>query len=467
MCSVFRSWCSLSARVARRALALSVLLKMRLVFPGEAPKRVAVALRATSTRGFRRRPDEPRSKEVADEPVVAAERIVELAACLSAQNRKTRGHAERVRALTDLVAEELRLPDPDRDRLRWAALLHDMGKLAEHPDFLNKQASVSSREHDLVRRHPLEGVGLTAPFSDWLGDWASTIAQKHERYDGTGYPLGLAANAISPGGRIVAVIDAYDDMTSVQSYKGPISSDAARAELARLAGSQFDPGVVRAFLAIPVRRLRRLPHARTASLPFGNDGPQLAKLGRSAAVLIVVGAIVGLTSWKPWVAQDGSVALAAHAGGQGGSADFPSSGALTHQAEDREKGSPASQARAKAGPSTKSRSGRSADEHDKRTVPGAATSSSSGSKQSRLTGFLGLFAGLEGVLGEVPSTTTTTSPPGPGSTAPPHTTTTTSRPPPTTTTAPPPTTTTTSPPPPTTTPTTTPPPPTTTPTTTA
>jgi putative nucleotidyltransferase with HDIG domain len=439
------------AQVARQALSLSVLLKMGLVFPGEAPKRVAVARRAASTRNLGRRLDEWRSKGVADEPVVAAERIVELAACLSAHDRKTRGHAERVGALADLVADELRLPDPDRDRLRWAALLHDVGKLAVHPDILNKQGPLSSSEQHLVRRHPLEGARLTEPLSDWLGDWASTIAEHHERHDGTGYPFGLAGDAISLGGRIVAVVDAYDVMTSVHSYKRPISPDAARAELARLAGSQFDPAVVRAFLAIPVRRLRRLlPLAWIGSLPFGDDGPELAVLGRTAAALIVVGSIVGLTSWRPWAAQDGVVALAAHAGGSAGgqssTAVYPSSGASMPRATDGDKGSPGSQTGANAGPSTKSRSGGgSADQRDRGgTVRGALSwvyrpggaSTSSGNKQKGATGF-------PGPRGADPSPSTT-SPPPTTTTSPPPPTTTTSPPPPTTTTAPPPTTTTTS-----------------------
>jgi hypothetical protein len=130
-------------RIARKALPLAALLKMGMLFPGVAPKRLAVARRAASTRDLERQLEEARSQGIDDEPVIVAERIVALAASLSAHDRKTRGHTERVRALTDLVADELGLSETDRDKLRWSALLHDVGKLAVHPDILNKAGALS------------------------------------------------------------------------------------------------------------------------------------------------------------------------------------------------------------------------------------------------------------------------------------------------------------------------------------
>ncbi|MFZ0665658.1 MAG: HD-GYP domain-containing protein [Acidimicrobiales bacterium] len=284
-------------KAARRALPLAALLAMGMLFPEAAPKRLAVARRAASTRGLERSIDEARTNGSSDEPVQAAERIVALAASLSAHDRKTRGHTERVRALTDMIAEELRLSEADKDKLRWAALLHDVGKLTVHPEVLNKDGRLSEEEWEMIRQHPLEGAVLTAPLADWLGEWSSTIAEHHERYDGAGYPFGLSGESISLGGRIVAVADTYDVMTSLRSYKAPCSPEAARIELARCAGTQFDPEIVRAFLAVPVRRLRGLlPLSWLGTIPFADSGEGFAVLGKAFAGLIALGSIVGVTA---------------------------------------------------------------------------------------------------------------------------------------------------------------------------
>ncbi len=271
-------------RLARRALPLAVLLKMTLVFPDRAPKRLAVARKAGNTRDLARRVEEARTHGIDDEPSAAAEKILTLAGALNAHDRLTRGHAERVRALTDLIADELALPTSDRDRLRWSALLHDIGKLAVHPHVLNKAGALSDEEWEVMRRHPLEGAKLTAPLAAWLGPWADTVAEHHERFDGGGYPFGRAGHEISLGGRIVAVADSYDTMTSARSYKKVMSTETARAELAACAGTQFDPVIVRAFLAVSVRRLYAVaPLTWAGSLPFDNIGPQLARLAAAGA----------------------------------------------------------------------------------------------------------------------------------------------------------------------------------------
>ena len=285
-------------RIARKALPLAVLLKMTMVFPDQAPRRLAVARKAGNTRDLARRVEEARTLGAVDEPVVAAEKILALAAALNAHDRLTRGHGERVRAFTDLIADELHLPTADRDRLRWSALLHDVGKIAVHPEILNKADKLDEKEWAIIKNHPLEGAKLTAPLAGWLGIWANTIAEHHEKYDGSGYPYGLSGTEISLGGRIVAVADSYDVMTAVRSYKRPMSAEAARAELAACAGTQFDPQVVRAFLDVSIGRLRPVagPLAWLGSLPFVNSIPQLGQiasaLGRAAAASVVVAGAV-------------------------------------------------------------------------------------------------------------------------------------------------------------------------------
>src|SRR6185437_8793832 len=178
-----------------------------------------------------------------------------LITALTAHDRRTRGHSERVRLFTELLGEQLRLPREARDRLRWAALLHDVGKLQVAVDILNKPARLSSAEWDIVAAHPDTGAQLLGPLLGWLGEWGGAVRQHHEKYDGTGYPDGAAGIDISRAARIVAVADSYEVMTAHRAYKKPMATVAARAELARCAGTQFDPSYVRAFLAIPLPKL--------------------------------------------------------------------------------------------------------------------------------------------------------------------------------------------------------------------
>ncbi len=288
-------------RLARRATPLTVLLKMGLVFPGEAPKRLAIARRAGSVRDLSRRLDEARSLGIAGDPIVAAEKIVTLAVSLGSHDRVTRGHAERVRAITDLIADEMKLSTERRERLRWSALLHDIGKLTVHPDVLNKPGALDDDEWELLRQHPLEGARITAPLAGWLGEWANTIAEHHERFDGKGYPYGLSGHEISLGGRIVAVADTYDVMTSVRSYKKAMSPTVAKAELAACSGGQFDPEIVRHFLAVSLRRIRiAVPFTWLGSLPLGNVGAGLTSVGAVGSNIVATGVltaslVVGLT----------------------------------------------------------------------------------------------------------------------------------------------------------------------------
>ena len=134
----------------------------------------------------------------------AAETVLVLIGALSIHDRRTRGHSERVRLLADALADELDLAPADRDHLRWAALLHDVGKLVVPHDVLNKPGPLDQDEWEIMRRHPEEGDRVVTPLKGWLGEWGSVIAEHHERYDGTGYPQGLAGDEISWGARIVS-----------------------------------------------------------------------------------------------------------------------------------------------------------------------------------------------------------------------------------------------------------------------
>jgi hypothetical protein len=289
--------------LTRRLIPLSWLLKLGMLFPGRAPTRFRIARQAGRLQDLEARL--AASSSATDETATqrSAELILALVTALTAHDRRTRGHAERTRVFTDLLSEELGLPREDRDKLRWAALLHDIGKLEVSERLLNKPGKPTTREWEQLRRHPEAGDRLVAPLRDWLGDWADTVLHHHERWDGGGYPAGLAGEQIALGARIVAVADVYDVMTAVRSYKRPSSAAAARRELVDCAGSQFDPGVVRAFLSIPLPRLRWAlgPLAWVAQLPGVREsahtgvGVQVGAQQAAAAAPGAVGAAAAAT----------------------------------------------------------------------------------------------------------------------------------------------------------------------------
>jgi len=300
-------------RAARRLLPLAALLRLCLVFPDQAPSRFSVAFKAGTTRNLKEKLARATEQGAVDEPAKAAERILVLVAAMNIHHRGTRGHSERVRAFNDLIAEELRLPEADRDRLRWAALLHDVGKLEVPVRILDKPGKPTEAEWDTLRRHPEDGARIVAPLRGWLGPWAAAIEEHHERWDGAGYPRGLAGQEIGLAARIVAVADVFEVMTAPRAYRRPVNAEAARAELARCSGSQLDPAVVRAFLNVSLGKLRVAmgPLSWLAQLPFVGALPRLegvAAAGRAAAtaagVATGVGAITLIGAVGPATADD-------------------------------------------------------------------------------------------------------------------------------------------------------------------
>ncbi|HEX3606273.1 MAG TPA: HD domain-containing phosphohydrolase [Candidatus Dormibacteraeota bacterium] len=272
-------------RLAQRLIPLATLLRLSLLFPDRAPSRFAVARRRV--RDLESETAWTRAPGVADAPARATETIVTLVAALTAHDRATRGHSERVRIFTDMVADELKLPPDARDRLRWAALLHDIGKLSVPATVLNKRGDPGPEGWKTLRQHPVEGARLIEPIREWLGEWALAVEQHHERWDGKGYPKGLRGREISLGARIVAVVDAFETMTAARPYKRPMGVAAARRELVRSSGTHLDPTLVRAFLTISIGRLWRTVGftawlAPLAGAPLGLV-PRLLPAGSGAA----------------------------------------------------------------------------------------------------------------------------------------------------------------------------------------
>jgi hypothetical protein len=197
----------------------------------------------------------------------------------------------------------MRLPERDRHMLRWASLLHDIGKLSVPGELLRKSSAPDELEWEALRRHPAEGDRLLGPVREWLGPWAPAVEHHHEHFDGNGYPRGLRGEEISLGGRIVALADAFEAMTARRPYSRPVSPQAARQELVRRAGTQFDPDVCRAFLNISVGRLWRavglaagvaqVPLAASIAGASGRVGPRVSSTGGVAAAGTLA-AVVGL-----------------------------------------------------------------------------------------------------------------------------------------------------------------------------
>jgi diguanylate cyclase (GGDEF)-like protein/putative nucleotidyltransferase with HDIG domain len=171
-----------------------------------------------------------------------------LARAVDSRDAYTGSHSERVATLAAEIATQLGLPAEEVELTRLAGSLHDVGKLAIPEEILRKPAGLSDAERLVLERHPqigyrmLESLGVE-PIAYW-------VLHHHERWDGAGYPDGLAEERIPLGARIIFVSDAFDAMTSDRLYRPAVSYEEAIAEVERCAGSQFDPEVVNAFLAV-------------------------------------------------------------------------------------------------------------------------------------------------------------------------------------------------------------------------
>ncbi|TDT14633.1 HD domain-containing protein [Ilumatobacter fluminis] len=282
-------------RLTRRLLPLAALMQLTLVFPDRAPSRFGVALRSGTVKQMRERAQVYHRDGLGSSPAEAAENAIVLVNGLGRHDRLTRGHTERVRAYADLIAEEMGLSDDDRNGLAWGVLLHDVGKIEVPAAVLNKKEKLTDDEWQQLKRHPAIGAEMLRPLAPWLGEWVGAAGEHHERWDGKGYPTGLAGTDISLAGRITAVADAYDVITSKRSYKEPMSNAAAREELVRCSGGQFDPAVVRAMLNASVGRSRSAGWlAWLTEIPIVRAGVSVATSPAVGAAAFTTAAVLGL-----------------------------------------------------------------------------------------------------------------------------------------------------------------------------
>jgi HD-GYP domain-containing protein (c-di-GMP phosphodiesterase class II) len=170
-----------------------------------------------------------------------------LVQALSERDQDLGAHIEGVSHLAVAVGAKLAVKPDLLHQLRWAARLHDVGKMAVPDSILLKPGPLDDQEWQFVHRHTIVGQKIldAAPS---LGSAGAIVRSSHERWDGTGYPDGLAGEEIPLGARIIAVCDAFDAMVSHRRYRPALSVGQALQELTRGAGTQFDPVVVTAFL---------------------------------------------------------------------------------------------------------------------------------------------------------------------------------------------------------------------------
>lgn len=178
-----------------------------------------------------------------------ADTVRSLVAAIEAKDPYTRGHSVRVAAYTVDTARAVGMSERDIEQLEHAALLHDLGKVAVRGSVLSKPGGLSAEELAEVREHPEVGARIlsTVPY---LAEIVPVVRYHHECFDGSGYCAGLQGSQIPLGARVLAVADSYDAMTSQRPYRGAMPQQDAIAELRARSGTQFDGGVVSAFLGV-------------------------------------------------------------------------------------------------------------------------------------------------------------------------------------------------------------------------
>jgi response regulator RpfG family c-di-GMP phosphodiesterase len=186
--------------------------------------------------------------------------VASLTRAIEAKDYYTHGHSERVYYYCSLIAEILELPESSRNDLRFASVLHDIGKIGIPDSILLKSGRLTDAEREIIAEHPILSESIISPLP-FLDKVRRIVRQHHEHYDGTGYPDGLKGNDIAIEARILSIADAYDAMRSDRPYRKALSTEIARTQLELGEGTQFCPLCVRSFL-----------HALTLKSDFRSDG---------------------------------------------------------------------------------------------------------------------------------------------------------------------------------------------------
>ncbi|MFV2198887.1 HD-GYP domain-containing protein [Nocardiopsis sp. LOL_012] len=178
--------------------------------------------------------------------------LATLCQAVETKDHYTRGHCMRVAEASAMIARELGMPAERVQKIRYAGMLHDIGKLGVPTKVLQKQGRLTDEEYAVIKLHPTRGYEIVREIS-FLDEALDGIRHHHEKLDGTGYPMGLVGMEIPESARIISVADVFDCLTSTRSYKKAWPVDEAIAELRNCAGTQFDPRMVEALVRAVAR----------------------------------------------------------------------------------------------------------------------------------------------------------------------------------------------------------------------
>jgi putative nucleotidyltransferase with HDIG domain len=182
-----------------------------------------------------------------------------LANAVDARDKYTRGHSNRVSFIAEAMCRVMKLPESEIEKIHWAGLLHDVGKIGIRDNILLKEGPLDREERFLMNQHPTIGAEIVSPAKQ-LSEEAPLIKAHHEWFNGSGYPDGVEALDIPLGARILTIADAYEAMTSSRPYrKTPLTHEQAVGELEKYSGIQFDPTIVPVLVNLPREILDRPP----------------------------------------------------------------------------------------------------------------------------------------------------------------------------------------------------------------
>lgn len=191
--------------------------------------------------------DQMYKKKLYESPSMRGKTIGAIIRTLHEKNKREEQHSYRVSELCEKMGEALGLTEGEVKEMKNVGLLHDVGKIAIDENILNKPGKLTTDEWEQITRHPEIGYRILSTVND-MSEMAEYVLAHHERWDGSGYPKGLKAKEIPLQSRIIAVVDAYDAMTSERSYRSALPKETAINELKKSAGIQFDPELVKIFV---------------------------------------------------------------------------------------------------------------------------------------------------------------------------------------------------------------------------